>query len=160
IPGREEPGGRPTVVLQTRVSPDYFKTLGVPILQGRGFTEADTPQTRRVVVINETMARRFWPAEGVLGERIHLRGPAGPSFEVVGVAADHRVRTIGESPQPYLHFAQTQRSDAFQLLVARTSGDAALLLAQLRRELLALEPNLAFMDNQTMEAQVAVTLFP
>jgi predicted permease len=160
VPGHHGPADRGTPLLGTRVSSDYFATLGVPILQGRGFTGTDRPDTTAVAVINETMARRYWPDESPLGKRIHLLRFDGPAYEIVGVAADHRVRTVGEIPGPYIHFARSQRPGTYAVMSARTGGDAAALLSQLRRELLAMEPNLVFMDNQTMEAQVAATLFP
>ena len=62
----------------TRVSPEYFATLGVPILQGRNFTSADTPQTPRVAIVNETMARKFWPNDNALGKRFRIRSLDGP----------------------------------------------------------------------------------
>ncbi|MBM3790597.1 MAG: ABC transporter permease [Acidobacteria bacterium] len=160
IPGYQHADERPLSLQNTRASPDYFRTLGIPILQGRPFAYSDTADKPGVVVINETMAQRFWPGESALGKRIHLRGPEGPAFDVIGVAANHRLRTIGEVPQPYIHFAQTQRPSPYQVLVARTWGDATRVLAEIRRELLTLEPNIAFLDNQTMEAQVAATLLP
>jgi predicted permease len=160
IPGFHRTDERGSPIQYTRVSPEYFQALGIPILQGRCFAEADSPKTPPVAIVNETMARRFWPGESALGKRIHMRGPDGPSYEIVGIAADHRLRTVGEAPQPYVHFASTQRPDTFQVLAARTRGSAPLLLRDMRRELLALEPNLVLLDNQTMEAQVAATLFP
>ncbi|HVQ28946.1 MAG TPA: ABC transporter permease [Vicinamibacteria bacterium] len=160
IPGQLSPGDRGFTVAVTRVSPEYFQTLGVPILQGRGFLTSDTPESPGVVVVNEAFARRFWPGKSALGQIVHTRGPEGPAFEIVGVSADHRVQSIGEGSVPYVHFSRTQRSDSYQILVARARGDAGRLVAQLRQELLALEPNLVFLDNQTMETQVAATLLP
>lgn len=160
VPGVASPQERGFAIQNTRVSPDYFGALGVPILEGRSFTAADTPQAPAVVIVNETMARRFWPGESAIGKRLHLRDAAGPAFTIVGVAADHKVQSVGEAPQPYVHFAQTQRFNSYQVIVARTRGDASQLVAAMRRELLALEPNLAFLDSQTMDAQVSTTLFP
>ena len=160
VPGMPSPQDRGFSIQNTRVSPEYFATLGIPIVEGRGFTTADTPTSQRVVVVNETLARRFWPGESAIGKRLHLRNAAGPAFEIVGVAADHKISTVGETAQPYVHFAQAQQFNSYQVIVARTRGDAARLLADLRRELLALEPNLVFLDNQTMEAQVSLTMFP
>ena len=144
----------------TRVSKDYFATLGIALLEGRLFTDADTPKTPRVVVVNETFVRRFSPDSSPVGKRIHLRNAAGPVFEIVGVVSDHRVLSVGETPQPFVHFAQSQHVDSYHVIIARTSGSASTLLGDMRRELLALEPNLVFIDNQTMEAQVAVTMLP
>jgi len=160
IPDRQRPSDKPVPTSSTRVSADYFRTLGIPLLQGRVFNEADTPETPGVAVVNETMARRYWPAESAIGRRLQLRGPDGPSFEIVGVVADHRVQTVGETAAPYVHFAYGQRPAGYQTLIVRTSGDAGTLLAAIRRELLAMEPRTAFLENQTMEMQVQATLLP
>jgi ABC-type antimicrobial peptide transport system permease subunit len=80
--------------------------------------------------------------------------------QVVGVSADYKVSTVGEGVTPYIHYAISQRPDSGEEIVARTRGDANALLAAMRRELIALEPNILFLDNQTMDAQVAATLLP
>ncbi|HSK08849.1 MAG TPA: ABC transporter permease [Vicinamibacterales bacterium] len=160
IPGHHAPGDRGTVVSMADVSSSYFRTLGVPILEGRVFTGADTPDTPRVAVVNETLARRYWRGTSAVGQVIHLRGADGPAIEIVGVCADYRTRTVGEGAQPYVHLAESQRPGPYRVLLARTRGDGGALLAEARRELLRLEPRLAFLDNQTMEAQIATTLLP
>jgi len=124
------------------------------------FSEADTPEAPGVVVVNETMARRYWPGQLAIGRRLRLRGPDGPSFEIVGVVADHRVQTVGEAATPYVHFAYSQRPNGYQTLIARTSGDAGALLSAIRREFLTLEPRTFFLENQTMDMQVHATLLP
>jgi predicted permease len=160
LPDRSQAGDHGFSIDVTRVSPEYFSTLGIPILQGRGFTSADTPGSPGVALINEAMARKFWPNEAAIGKHLRTRTLDGPEFEVVGITADYKLSTVGESPTPYIHFAQTQRPRNGYEVLARTSGDPAALLAAVRRELLALEPNLVFLQNQTMEMQVGATLFP
>jgi predicted permease len=160
IPGHNTPGDAGTPVSSVNVSPEYVDTLGVKILEGRGFAATDTPETPRVAVINQTMARRFWPSRSAVGQRVMLRSSNNRPVEIVGVVANHRVSTVGETPQPQIHFAQTQRLSSYRVLVARTGGDAERLLLDMRRTLLDLEPNLVFLEDQTMEAQVAATLLP
>lgn len=160
IPGHNTPGDAGTTVSSARVSPEYFETIGVRILDGRIFAETDTPETPRVAVVNETMAKRFWPDRSAVGERVMLRDANHAVVEIVGVVADHRIRTIGEGAQPQIHFSQTQRFDSYQVLAARTRGDAERLLVEMRHALLAMEPNLVFIEDQTLEAQVAATLLP
>ena len=160
IPGHTSPNDLGFSLQNTRVSADYFRAIGVPILQGRGFNESDTPKSQNVIVINETMAKRFWKDRSPLGERIRLRTADGPAFEIVGISADHRIRTVGEPPEPYVHFAASQQMNFFQIILARTSGDARRLVEDIRRELTALEPGVPILDSQTMEAQVAATLLP
>jgi putative ABC transport system permease protein len=160
IPGRHQPDVQGDTIEATTVSPDYFQTIGVPIVEGRAVTESDRPETPRVAVVNETFARRYWPGESAVGKTFHTRGPEGPRFEIVGVSADHKVLTLSERPTPFLHIARNQRPTSYAAILARTRSDAAALLREMRRELLALEPNLVFVENQTMEAEVDATLLP
>jgi macrolide transport system ATP-binding/permease protein len=160
IPGVHQPGQRGTVVDVTTVSPDYFKAMDVPIVAGRTFSDDDRPNTPRVAIVNETMARRFWPNQSAVGQIIKSRGAEGTPIEIVGIAADHKVTTVGEPPTPFVHFARRQQPNAYSAVIARTRGDAAALLRDMRREIHAIEPTLAFVENQTMEDEVAMTLFP
>ena len=160
VPGRHQPGEHGDTVEVTTVSPEYFKTMGVGIVEGRAFTNADRPETPRVAIVNETLARSFWPGQSAIGRMFRTRAGAGPPFEIVGVTADHKVRTLSEPPTPFLHTAFTQRPSGYSAIVARTRGDAPALLRDMRRELLSIDPNLVFVENQTMEMQVDATLFP
>ena len=160
IPGRHRPGDQGDTVEVTTVSPEFFKTLGVAIVEGRGFTDDDRPETPRVAVVNETLARRFWPGESAVGKVFHTRGGDGPAFTIVGVSADHKVLTLSERPTSFLHVARSQRPSSYSAIMARTRGDASALLRDMRRVLLALDPNVVFVENQTMEAEVDATLLP
>jgi predicted permease len=144
----------------TRVSDDYFETMGVRLLQGRDFDERDTPASPGVVIVNDMMARRYWPGESAIGKRIRIRAVDGPAFEVIGVATDHKVRTVGETPRPFVHFSRNQAYNPSATLIARTDGDAGALVRAVRRELVAIEPDLVFIENHSMESAIAVTLFP
>jgi predicted permease len=160
IPGRHRAGDHGETVEVTTVSPVYFKTIGVAIVAGRGFTDDDRPETPRVSVVNETLARRFWPGESAIGKVFHTRGGEGPAFQIVGISADHKVLTLSERPTPFLHIPRSQRPNSYSAIIARTRGDAGTLLRDMRRELLALDPNVVFVENQTMEAEVDATLLP
>jgi hypothetical protein len=160
LPDRHGPSDKGLVLDVTRVSPEYFATLGVPLLQGRNFNAADTPRSPRVAVVNETMARRFWPNENAVGKHFRLRGLDGPDVEIVGIAPDHKVSSLGEAPTPYIHYAGSQQLDSNETILVRGRGDAAATLNTVRREIAAIEPNTVFLDNQTMDAQVAATLLP
>jgi predicted permease len=160
IPGRHRPGDHGDTVEVTTVSREFFKTLGVAIVEGRGFTDDDRPEAPRVAVVNETLARRFWPGESAIDKIFHTRGGEGPAFRIVGVSADHKVLTLSERPTPFLHVARSQRPASYSAIIARTRGDAAALLRDMRRALVALDPNVVFIENQTMEAEVDATLLP
>ena len=160
IPDLHQPGDRGATVDVASVSPEYFQAVNVPIVAGRAFTPADRPDTPRVAVVNETMARRFWPGQNAVGQRFHSRDAQGPVFEIVGVAADHKVSTVGEPPTPFMHVARSQQWNAYSAIIARTRGDADALLRDMRREINAVEPTLAFVEKQTMAGEVAMTMFP
>jgi predicted permease len=160
IPGRHLPGKPGDTIDVTRVSPDYFTTIGVPIVQGRNFTDDDRPETPRVAIVNETFTRRYWPGQSAIGKTFHTRGGEGPAFQIVGVSADHKVVTVSEAPTPFIQVARSQQPGPYNVLIARTRGDSSILLRDMRRELLDLEPTLVFFENQTMEAEVGATLFP
>jgi predicted permease len=144
----------------TRVTPGYFKTLGIQIRQGREFDERDTFTSPGVIIINEAMARRYWAGESAVGKRVRTRSTSGPLFEVIGVVANHKVRTIGEAPRPFIHFARSQGYNPSASFIVRTDGDPSQLVQTMRRELTALEPDLVFLEMQPMESAIAVTLFP
>jgi predicted permease len=162
VPGHQQtPEEMGRSIDSARVSPGYFETLGIPLVQGRAFTGQDTADRPRVAVVNETMARQYWPGGNAVGQVVYERTlSSGQPIEVVGVVADHRLRTVGEAALPALYTATTQRASAYGVLVARTRGDEGALLEEMRRTLVAMEPDLLFMDNQTMRQQVAATLFP
>jgi hypothetical protein len=123
-------------------------------------TAADRTGAPLVAVINETMARRYWPNASAIGRTFELTFGKGERFEVVGVAKDHRLHTVSERPTPYIHFAAAQRPARYNYIVARTEGNAGELLAAMRRELLALEPALVFVNSATMETSLALSLLP
>jgi predicted permease len=154
------PDDRGEVISNVAVTPDYFRTLDVPIVQGRSFTAADRAGAPLVAVINETMARRYWPDGSAVGRSFELAFAKGERFQVIGVARDHRLHTVSERPAPYIHFAAAQRPSRYNYVVARSEGDAAELLAAMRRELLALEPGLVFVNGATMERSLALSLLP
>jgi hypothetical protein len=112
-----------------------------------------------VAVVNDTMARRFWPGESAIGHTIEVVSRK-LTFRVVGVAADHKRHGVLESPSPFVYFAEAQRPSRYNFIVARTGGDASTLVTALRRELLAMEPGLVFMDASTIEEHMATALMP
>jgi predicted permease len=154
------PDDRGEVVSNVSITPDYFRTLDVPVVEGRAFTDADRQGAPLVAIVNEAMARRFWPNESAVGKTFRLSFGESAKFEVVGVARNYRIHTVNERPTPYLHFAAAQRPSRYYHVVARTGGSATQLVASLRRELLTLEPGLVFINSATMETSMALSLLP
>jgi len=162
VPGRQKtPDETGAPINSASVSTGYFSTLGIAVLEGRAFQATDLPDRPRVAVINETMARRFWPGQSAVGQRVFERQlSSGKSFEIVGVVADHKLQTVSESAQAAIFFAEDQGPSAYRVTVARTSGDERRLVADMRRAMHEIDPNLLIMEEQTMTAQVSGSLFP
>ncbi len=152
-------GQRGETIENVAISPGYLGTLGIRLVEGRDVGAADTAGAPDVAIINSTMARRFWPGESPLGHTLSIAS-TGRTYRVIGVNADHKQHGVLEQPAPFVYFAAAQRPSRYNFLVARTSGDAAALVAAMRRELLALEPGLVVMDASTMDAHMAAALLP
>ncbi|HMF55988.1 MAG TPA: ABC transporter permease, partial [Pyrinomonadaceae bacterium] len=110
IQGQEPPAGRHSFHTDFNVvSPKYFYTLGINLLRGRDFTDTDRREPTRVAIVNETMARRFWPGEDAVGKRFFLGQVAdGTPVEIIGIARDGKYRTLGEDPRPYFYMSSVQ----------------------------------------------------
>ena len=134
-------------------------TSGRSVCICRGATFVGDTPTSPGVIIERSLRAEYWRT-GSLGKRVRLRTFDGPEFQVVGVSADYKVSTVGETSTPYIHYAVAQRFDSGEEIMARTRGDAGALLNAMRRELTALEPNVLFLDQQTMDGQVSATLLP
>ena len=158
IRGQHAPQDDPTLIDSVSVGADYFSVVGVPIVEGRAVTDDDVDGARRVVVINETMARRYWPGRSPLGERIYTEGFEEAPHEVVGVARDHKVRSVGEEPRPYLHFPARPSRSVF--LAVRTTIPAEKALPMLRSAILALEPDIVFTEDIPAAEVAATTTAP
>jgi len=121
-------------------SPKVLETLGIPLLRGRSFADSDQPNTPAVVVINETMAKRFWPDQDPIGKRFKF---FGQDFfnQVIGVAKDSKYNFVGEDPTPYIYQATTQVYQPGVSLVVKAANPGA-VLGTLRREIQQLDRNL------------------
>ena len=146
------PADRPTAA-GFAVSPEYFATMGIPLLRGRGFSARDDEKAPPVAIINETMALRFWPGEDPVGRRLTSYG--GVSREVVGIVRDVKTRDLAESAGPQLYTPYVQRPWPFLAVVARTTGDPVALSATLRQAVAAVDPDLAAGDVRTIDEYLA-----
>jgi predicted permease len=138
----------------------YFSVMGVPILRGSNFSRADTPDSPTVVIVSETMAKRAWKRLEVVGERIMLGrlGEAVPA-EVIGVARDTKVRSLHESPQPYIYFPFIQRYTPRMSVVARANVPPAGIPETFRRELQALDVNIPLLESKSMAEHLGLSLY-
>ncbi len=135
------------------VGPDYLHTLGIPILQGRDLQDSDNGTAPKVVLINETFAKRFFPNGDALG---HAAGGVKPEdrFTIVGIAADSKYTSVAEKPRPMLYFPFWQRSSISDMQVElHTQGNPEALIPSIRTVLQDLDPNLPMQKPMTQRAQ-------
>lgn len=144
------------VINYTVVGPKYFETLRIPLRAGREFGPLDTPTSPGVIVINESMARRYWPEGTALGGRIRM---GETLIEVVGIAADTKYGSLTERPLPQLFYPLSQRNGSTLRMIARTSGDPAALVGGMRDALRGLDPNLPVYDSRTLREHMQGALF-
>jgi len=141
------------------VGPRYFETMEIPLVRGRGFTDADRPGAPAVVVVNEAFAKRFWGDADPIGKRISRNGDNGPWIEVVGLARDGRYVSITESPRPFVYYPQLQMPDGITLHV-RTTGDPLRLVGAARREVATVAPTWMIERPRTLEENIGASLLP
>lgn len=158
IPGHHEPDDDGTQIDTATVGAGYFAAVNVPILYGREFSEDDVRQRRRVAIVNETMARRYWAEGSALGQLIYTGGFASEPYQIVGVARDHKVRSVGEAPRPYLHLPAAPSQ--FIGLVVRSAVPAPDALPALRAAIWTLEPDIIFTEDVPASQIAAATMAP
>jgi putative ABC transport system permease protein len=144
-----------------QVTPDYFRTMGIALRQGRALQLSDGANAPPVVVINETMARSFWPNESPLGKRIQLligASQKGPLTEIVGVVRDVSLHQLNEETQPEAYYSQAQGPARTMSLVVRTAADPLALAAAVRREAQALDNAAPVFGVSTAEQTLGQTV--
>jgi predicted permease len=158
VRGRHAPQDDPALIDSVYVGAGYFPVVGVPIVEGRPIDDDDVSGSRKVVVVNQTLARRFWPGRSPLGELVYTEGFEEAPHEVVGVARDHKVRSLGEEPRAYMHFPI--RPSRTVSLAVRSTLPADKALPMLRTAILGIEPDVVFTEDLTAAEVAATTTAP
>ncbi|HEX5736609.1 MAG TPA: ABC transporter permease [Blastocatellia bacterium] len=161
IPGHVPAPGRTYFSIHSNVvGPEYFTTMGIPLLSGREFDARDAEAgARPVVIINETMAKRFWPDQDPVGRSVQMKKD-GPAIEIIGVARDIKYYSLGEEPLPYVYGSFAQFYSPSVTLQVRTAGDPKSLMRALQKEVEGLDPNVAIRGLTTLADLRQVPLFP
>jgi predicted permease len=144
------PEDKKVTVLSSVVDVGYFRTMRTDLVAGREFDLRDGPDRPPVAVVNETMARLYWPKGNALGGRLRVQGTE-PLVEVVGIAKDGKYGTLGEDPRPYLFLPLGQNYRSQATLVVRSAAGPRTLAPLLRREVQSLDPDLAAFGVLTLE---------
>ncbi|HKQ76118.1 MAG TPA: ABC transporter permease [Blastocatellia bacterium] len=151
IEGRPVNPNEPTPQVDFRIaSPDYFKTIRLPLLKGRLFTEADDAEAQQVAVINQSLARHRWADEDPVGKRISF-DQGGKWITIVGVVGDVRQYGLNREPTDELYRPLRQTSGSSNLLV-RTAVSPAVMIQQMRQAVYAVDPENAIDQAQTLES--------
>ena len=158
--GKSEPGPDEEIRV---VTPDYFRVLKTPLLRGRFFTEADNNQASGVVIINDALAKKYWPNEDALGKRITFSDPSKPDAKwltIAGIVRSIRHRALDLDPAPEYYLPLAQRAESSTILTVRSGQDPRTLTSAVRRELQSIDPDQPIANVRTLETVTADSVAP
>lgn len=158
VQGRDYPGeryvGERDDISRVVVAPNYFATMGIPLVSGRGFTERDHQKAPEVAMINEAAVRKFFPNEDPLGRRFGTAIDDRDEIEIVGVLRDVRYNNLRELPPPTLYLPHRQSNPEDLAFSVRTAGDPANLLRAVRAAVSAADPDIPITAVETQMSQL------
>jgi predicted permease len=157
VDGYTPPPEESPTVDYNEVGPDYFVTMGIPLVAGREFTRGDDENAAPVAVINETMAQRYWNGRSPLGDRLQLKGRW---LTVVGIAKDSKYSSVREKPTPFFFIALRQNNLRGGVLNIRTTLSPQTMATELVREVHPLDANVAPSELITMQEQLERSTSP
>ena len=158
--GEKEP--TPDEEIRT-ITPDYFRVLKTALLRGRFFTDADKADAPAVVIINDALAKKYWPGEDALGKRITFSDPRKPDVKwvtVVGIVRSIRHRGLDADPAPEYYIALAQNPERDMVLAVRSTQDPRSLASAIRREIQSLDPDQPIANVRTLENVTADSVAP
>jgi putative ABC transport system permease protein len=166
IEDRPVPPGKPRPDEQLRfVSAGYFATMGIPLLKGRDFTDRDLLDAPQVAVVNQSLARKYWPNEEAIGKRFFFSRNNPKLYQIVGIAGNikHRGLDVAETPEIYIPFLQPLFPDSNvppMYLVVRTAGDPLSVVSTVRGEVLAIDRDQPISNIRTMDQRLVESVAP
>ncbi|MCA1627993.1 MAG: ABC transporter permease [Acidobacteria bacterium] len=160
VEGHTPPNGAKAFYVNSNtIDADYLPTLQIPLRQGRNFNASDVEGAARTALVNETFARRFFNGDAVGGRFGFGAAPATP-VEIVGVVADGKYETLGETARPAIFLPFAQNYSPGMTLQVRTGGDAGALMNAIRREANVLDKDLPFLNAMPMTERIGFSLIP
>jgi macrolide transport system ATP-binding/permease protein len=157
VEGYEPAEGERIPIYYAMVTPGYFDTLGIPLVAGRGLEPRDAAGAPLAVVINETMAKRYWPDGDAVGRRVNYG--AGEWATVAGIARDGKYGDVSEPPRNFMYIALAQVFRPDVTLMVRTAGDPAAVLPPVREALRALNPDMPLFEVLTIDEHLRTSVF-
>jgi predicted permease len=152
-------GSAGRVIMTNVVTPGYFKTMQVPIVEGRDFDDRDQSKTQRVVIVNQKMAEMLWPGESAVGKRVLVGIDNHDPLEVVGVVKTGKYRTLAEDPKPFFYYSMGQRRPAPMAMVVRANVDPRSLVGAIRSEVQAIDRRVPLSGVKTMDEHKTYALW-
>ncbi|HWZ23745.1 MAG TPA: ABC transporter permease, partial [Verrucomicrobiae bacterium] len=151
-------GNEPSADIRT-IDPAYFRTMGIPLLAGRNFTERDNATAPPVMVINQTMARQFWPNENPLGKHVTMKDWGAPlTGEIVGVVGDVKSNGLDEAGGPMIYWPYYQFAQIFNSVVVRSELNIATLIPAVKSQIWSVDKNQPVSDIKTMDQVLSDSL--
>jgi len=151
VDGYPSPPEEQPTVEYNEVGPDYFRTMGIPLVSGREFTRADDEKAALVAVVNETMAAKYWFGRNPIGERVKVKDRW---MRVIGVAKNSKYQSVRETPTPFFYVSRRQNFSVGAGLFIRTPLSPGIMATALANEVHALDGNLALYEVITLQEQL------
>jgi predicted permease len=149
IPSVEPPSGQKAYIIRfNSVGRNYFQTVGAHILRGRVFDSREESTEQRSVLINESMARRFWPNTDPIGRHLVVEGG---DYQIIGLVQDGRINEIHEPPEPYIYFPFAQKPMGEASIIVETAGDPRQLVGAVKQEIRAVDKSVTFLYLETLK---------
>jgi hypothetical protein len=143
------------------VSPGLLETMGIRLLAGRDFTDADDSTASNAIIVNQRFVDRFWPGQDAIGRTVRLGSQErGRDHTVIGVVPTGKVLRLGEDPTAYMYLAQSQTWSADMTVIVKAAGAPEAILPQVRREVAALDPDMPVGNARTMNNHLGIALMP
>lgn len=158
LEGQSIQSNQPPAIERSRVTPDYFHLLGIPLLSGRLFSESDNDNTPQVAVINQAMAQTYWPNEDPLGKRFKAAKAGAPWITVVGVVANARTKSLAQTDVPQIYVNLYQTGAKHLAIFLRGHLNSSAIPDQVRAQVQSLDPTLPVFGAQTLNETVAASL--
>lgn len=146
-------------IMNNIVSPGHFRTLEIPIIEGRDFDDRDRKDSQKVIIVNQRMAEMLWPGERAIGKRILVGADNRDPLEVVGVVKTGKYRNLAEDPRPFYYYPMAQRGATGMTLLIRTSGDPQTLVGALRNHVQELDRRMPLFAIKTMTEHMTYALW-
>jgi predicted permease len=140
-----------------RIDARYFDAFGIALVRGRAFSDDEVRLGAALAIVSEEAAQRYWPGRDAIGQQLR---EGSDVVEVVGVARNVKIQTLGEDSQPFVYRPASVGLSRLLRVVVRTSGNASELVPLLRREVANIDPDVAIFESKTMTEHVDVMLFP